>query len=71
MQWPTLKSVTEVSQVLGLGSYYRRFIKDYTTLFNPMTNLLRKGTDFEWTDSFQNALEKLKAALVGPEVELN
>ena len=36
-----------------------------------MTNLLRKGTDFEWTDSFQNALEKPKAALVGPEVELN
>ena len=33
-----------------------------------MTKLLRKGTDFEWTESCQNALEKLKAALVGPEV---
>ena len=68
VNWPSPKNVTEVRQVLGMGSYYRRFIKDFSTLVSPMSKLLRKGTDFEWTKSCQEALDKLKTALTGPEV---
>jgi hypothetical protein len=32
LAWPTPKTVTEVRQVLGMGSYYRRFIKDFSIL---------------------------------------
>ena len=37
--WPPPKTVTEVQQLLWLESYYRRFIKDFEELANPLTQL--------------------------------
>lgn len=44
VHWPTPKNITEVRQVLGMGSYYRRFIRNFSTIVSPLTNLLKKGT---------------------------
>jgi hypothetical protein len=30
LSWPAPKNVSEVRQILGMGSYYRRFIKDFS-----------------------------------------
>ena len=68
LNWPTPKTVTEVRQILGMGSYYRRFIKDFSRLVKPLTELTKKANKFIWTDQCQYAFDKLKQSLVSPEI---
>ena len=46
--WPTLACVWEVQGFLGLANFYRRFVKDFTGIAKPMTDLTRKDKDFTW-----------------------
>ena len=46
MEWPTPKSVKDVQSYLGLANYNRKFIKDYSKIATPLTNLTRKDTEF-------------------------
>ena len=64
-EWPRPTSLTTLQSLLGLTGYYRKFIKNYTEIATPLTNLTKKGTDVkkEWTDLQEQALEKLKKAL--------
>ena len=40
MDWKAPTSVHEVQSFLGLASYYRRFIPDFSKIAKPMTRLL-------------------------------
>ena len=62
--FPAPKSVTEVRRWLGLSGYYRRFVKDYSKLAHPLTELTKKDTPFEWTAGAQEAMDKIKEALL-------
>ena len=68
VEWSQPKTVTDVRAILGLGSYYRRFVKDFSKLVHPLIQLTRKDTSFIWTDDCEEAFQKLKVALVGPDV---
>lgn len=61
--WPTPTNVKELRGLLGLAGYYRWFIKSFSTLGAPLTDLLRKGERFEWITKAQEALELLKTKL--------
>jgi hypothetical protein len=61
--YPRPNSVTTLRGFLGLASYYRRFIKDFSKKAMPLYNLLRKGVTYEWTDAQEEAFEALKHAL--------
>ena len=64
MDWPTPTSTREVQQFVGLTNYYRRFIKDYANIVQPITDLIRtKNLPFTWGPSQQLAMERLKEAL--------
>jgi hypothetical protein len=43
LDWLQPRSVRDVRRFLGLAGYYRRFIKNYGTIAEPLTHLLRKG----------------------------
>ena len=67
-KWPTPENVTDVRAFLGLGNYYRRFIKDFAQIAEPLIDLTRKNHKFVWTEKCQSAFEKIKDALVSPEI---
>lgn len=63
-QWPTPTCVTNVRSFLGLASYYRRYIKDFGTIANPLNRLTDKNRAFVWTKECEEAFAKLKRCLV-------
>ncbi|GKA11296.1 putative reverse transcriptase domain-containing protein [Tanacetum coccineum] len=63
-KWPRPTTVTEVRSFLGLAGYYRRFVEGFSRLALPLTQLMRKGEKFVWTDERQESFEGLKRRLV-------
>ena len=57
-----------MKQVLGMGSYYRRFIRSFSDRMRPLIELTKKGKTFLWTEACEEAFEDLKRALTGPEI---
>jgi hypothetical protein len=62
--FPIPKNVTQLRGFLGLASYYRRFIKDFSKIANPLNKLLRKHATYQWTPEQQEAFEQLKQHLI-------
>lgn len=62
--YPVPKTQTQLRSFLGAANYYRRFINNFSSITNPLNQLLRKNIPFEWTSETQVAFEKLKQALV-------
>lgn len=58
--WPTPKNVKDTRSFLGFTNYYRRFLKDYAKIATPLNELLRKDTNFEWTNERQQAFDTLR-----------
>ena len=62
--WHAPDKVKAVLQFVGFVGYYRRFVKDFAGLAEPLVALTRKGAPFVWTDHQQAAFEALKACLI-------
>src|SRR3954462_13363495 len=62
-KWERPKTVFDIRSFLGLAGYYRRFVKDFSKLANPMTKLTRKGARFEWSEECEQAFKELKERL--------
>ena len=67
-KWLVPWNVREVPGIIGLGNYYRRFVKDYSKRVQPLVSLTKKNTPFKWTKECQEAFEDLKRALLGPDI---
>lgn len=60
---PPPKTVKDIRAFLGHAGFYRRFIKDFSKLARPLTNLLAKDTPFQFTDECLRAFDLLKKEL--------
>jgi len=63
--WPTPHCLKEVHAFYGTASYYRRFVKNFAKIAEPLSNLFHKSAKpLRWTPEAQQAFERLKAALL-------
>lgn len=60
----TPKNVSEVRRIIGTIFWYRRFVKNFSDLIAPLTQLLRKRNKFVWTETCEMAFQSIKDALV-------
>jgi hypothetical protein len=63
LDWKLPTSVAQVRSFLGLASYYRRFILNFSKILEPITELLRKGNKYVWSKDCEEALMTLKKLL--------
>ncbi|KAC9709418.1 hypothetical protein E3N88_45354 [Mikania micrantha] len=61
---PPPTNVRAVRSFLGHPGFYRRFIKDFSKITRPMTRLLGKDVEFEFSEECMRAFEFLKGKLV-------
>ncbi|GKB73459.1 putative nucleotidyltransferase, ribonuclease H [Tanacetum coccineum] len=62
-KFPYPTNVKGVRSFLGHAGYYRRFIKDFSMIFKPMTQLLMKDAKFDFSDDCKKAFNILKEKL--------
>ena len=62
--FPVPSNKRELMRFLGMSGYYRRFCKNFSTIVEPLTALLRKDKKFQWQDKCQVAFEKVKVMLM-------
>lgn len=58
--WEAPTSVKGVRGFLGFANFYRRFIKNFSDLVRPLTELTHKDRRFTWTKEANTAFQKLK-----------
>jgi hypothetical protein len=63
LSWNAPMSVDDIRSFLGLAGYYRKFIKEFSKISKPMTELLEKDKKFEWTSACETSFQELKKRL--------
>jgi hypothetical protein len=62
LDWPMPKNLMELRGFFGLCSYYKRFVKGFSQLGAPLTDLTKKGA-FHWTEESQQTFDKMKEVM--------
>jgi len=57
-------NVRQLRGFLGLASYYRKFIENFSKIAKPLNKLLQKDTEYEWMEDQQKAFDTLKNKLI-------
>ena len=61
--WVKPTNVAEVRSSVGLASYYRRFVKGFSSIASQLTNLTKQNVPFVWSNEGFRKLQKLKTLL--------
>ena len=61
---PPPTNVKGIRSFLGHAGFYRRFIKDFSKIVKPLTNLLAKDTLYVFDNYYLEAFYRLKEALI-------
>ena len=64
LNYPIPRDKTGVRAFLGMTGFYRRFIRFYSKIAQPLYALLKKDSDFEWSPSCQEAFNTLRNHLL-------
>lgn len=65
---PTPHNVKEVRRIIGLASWYRRFVPNFSSIISPLTSLICKNKPFVWDSACEMALTTIKEHLVSAPV---
>lgn len=61
VNWPSPRSLFEVRSSHGLASFYRKFIRNFSEIYAPMLDTIKKANQlFFWTEEVENFFQILK-----------
>ena len=60
----TPMNISQIRSFLGLASFYRRFVKDFSSIAAPLNDLTKKGVEFVWDAAQDAAFDELKRRLI-------
>src|SRR3982074_2462545 len=58
-KWGMPMNAKEVASILGVANFYQRFIKNFSDITCPLTDLMKKDKPFQWTMETQSTLDQL------------
>jgi len=61
LSWQQPMSLTETQSFLGFANFYRRFIRDYSKVAHPLTELTKKTEKWSWNPEAEAAFQELKS----------
>ena len=62
LEWPSPKNITELRGFIGICTYYRKFVKGFSKLTSPLTDLTKKDA-FKWNEEVENSFQKIKEVM--------
>ncbi len=61
LNWPLPSNIKELQRFLGFANFYRRFIRGFSSIAAPLTNMTKKGSHrLHWTTAAHEAFDQLK-----------
>ena len=63
-KFPIPTNKKELMRFLGMAGFYRKFCPNFSSVVSPLTNLLQKRVNFEWTKDCEKSFHKIKSVLM-------
>lgn len=67
-EWPRPSNVSEVRSFLGLATYYKKFLANFSEVVQPLTDLTRKNVIFQWSEECESSFNLLREQLTSAPV---
>ena len=68
LEYPRPRNLRQLWRFVGATSCYRRFIKDYSKMCEPLSRLTKKDQPYHWRDEQEEAFVAIKIALISSPV---
>jgi hypothetical protein len=63
LSWKQLINESDTRSFIGHAGYYRVFIECFSRIARPMTRLIQKENEFEWTQVCETSFQEFKRIL--------
>ena len=63
IDYPIPDNKKSLMRFLGMAGYYRKFCKNFSEFTAPLTELLKKGVKYHWSEACQKSFDKVKNLL--------